>query len=265
VSTYYETLGITETASAEEIRRAYRVLTRGNIPEARLRILNTAYNTLKNPARRLDYDQDLAQNRAASASASSASNYSSRHTNARAASSRTNTSRPSNHRSSSASPPLYSTTSSSSTSSGRTWPRMLWRALCWLLRLIWRSISWILSKIGQFLHNQLRYPDGYTYLNGYHLFFIFLICSASLFFYPKLPKLFLDSFKIALIPVLFFGIELFFYAKMAINNLDTPWPYISFILLAIVIANKWKKFTIFLTLLLASIYYYYFSRGLNNI
>lgn len=67
--TYYDLLGLHPSASAIEIRRAYRELSKSYHPDttelplseatAKFQQLNQAYATLSNPARRNDYDDRL--------------------------------------------------------------------------------------------------------------------------------------------------------------------------------------------------------------
>jgi len=68
--THYTTLGISETASIEEIRQAHQKLVRANNPiqltgrarseaEERLRAINNAFNVLKDPEKRRAYDATL--------------------------------------------------------------------------------------------------------------------------------------------------------------------------------------------------------------
>ncbi len=65
---YYEILGVSRTASAEEIKKAYRRLARQHHPdkaapsdkaraETKIKELNEAYEVLKDPAKRRRYDQ----------------------------------------------------------------------------------------------------------------------------------------------------------------------------------------------------------------
>lgn len=63
---YYETVGVSENASQDEIRAAYRELARTLHPdktggdedaEDRLKEINAAYDTLKNPEKRKEYDR----------------------------------------------------------------------------------------------------------------------------------------------------------------------------------------------------------------
>lgn len=68
-TTYYDLLGLHPSASAIEIRRAYRELSKCYHPDttelpvseatAKFQQLNQAYATLSNPARRSDYDDRL--------------------------------------------------------------------------------------------------------------------------------------------------------------------------------------------------------------
>jgi len=63
---YYETLGVTRTASAEEIRSAFRKKAREYHPDVakdkakgaeRFKEVNEAYEVLSDPAKRMKYDQ----------------------------------------------------------------------------------------------------------------------------------------------------------------------------------------------------------------
>src|SRR5580658_8927675 len=62
---YYDTLGVTRGASAEEIKRAYRKLARKFHPdvskeknaEAKFKNVQEAYEVLKDPSKRATYDQ----------------------------------------------------------------------------------------------------------------------------------------------------------------------------------------------------------------
>jgi len=64
---YYLVLAVTRTATADEIRSAYRRLAREHHPDAnpapeadaRMRVLNEAWETLRDPARRAAYDRTL--------------------------------------------------------------------------------------------------------------------------------------------------------------------------------------------------------------
>ena len=61
---YYATLGVAPTATAEEIKRAYRKLARKYHPDVsketdateRFKTLGEAYEVLKDPAKRVAYD-----------------------------------------------------------------------------------------------------------------------------------------------------------------------------------------------------------------
>jgi len=73
VNTYYKLLGLTPTASVQEIRRAYRELSKRYHPDTTLlpvaiatekfQQLNAAYATLSNPERRCLYDQKIGYSR----------------------------------------------------------------------------------------------------------------------------------------------------------------------------------------------------------
>ena len=60
---YYQTLGVSRTASPEEIKKAYRTLAHQHHPdkaggdEAKFKEINTAYQVLGNPEKRQQYDQ----------------------------------------------------------------------------------------------------------------------------------------------------------------------------------------------------------------
>ena len=61
--THYETLGVSESATPDEIKRAYRKLASQNHPDkggdtARFQEIQTAYDTLQDPARREQYDHE---------------------------------------------------------------------------------------------------------------------------------------------------------------------------------------------------------------
>ena len=76
---YYEILGLTRTATDDEIKRAYRALARQYHPdsnpdapdaEAKFKEINLAYETLRDPERRRRYDvfgEDGARRRRGSA------------------------------------------------------------------------------------------------------------------------------------------------------------------------------------------------------
>ena len=58
---YYKTLGVSKTASQDEIKRAYRSLAKIHHPdrggnEKQFQQINEAYDTLKDPQKRQDYD-----------------------------------------------------------------------------------------------------------------------------------------------------------------------------------------------------------------
>lgn len=64
---YYEELGVSRKASADEIKKAYRKLARKYHPdvskesdaEAKMQAINVAYDTLSNPEKKAEYDQML--------------------------------------------------------------------------------------------------------------------------------------------------------------------------------------------------------------
>lgn len=64
---YYEDLGLSRGASADEIKKAYRKLARKYHPdiskesdaEAKMQVINVAYDTLSNPEKKAEYDQML--------------------------------------------------------------------------------------------------------------------------------------------------------------------------------------------------------------
>ncbi len=66
--TYYDVLGVSRTATAEEIKRAYRTLAReyhpdvnkGDQAEEQFKRINEAYGTLSDSLKRADYDQQIA-------------------------------------------------------------------------------------------------------------------------------------------------------------------------------------------------------------
>lgn len=70
---HYELLGVKPTASAQEIRRAYRELSKLYHPDTtelssaiatqKFQALNEAYGTLSNPEQRLTYDQKIGYSR----------------------------------------------------------------------------------------------------------------------------------------------------------------------------------------------------------
>lgn len=67
-TTFYQVLGVGETASASEIRLAYRAAARTSHPdaggsEAAMQELNVAWNALRDPGRRAAYDAYLAGRR----------------------------------------------------------------------------------------------------------------------------------------------------------------------------------------------------------
>ena len=64
VSTHYEVLGISERASEDEVRQAYRRLVKAAHPDAagdpaRFRVITEAYDVLSDPAQRRAYDRTL--------------------------------------------------------------------------------------------------------------------------------------------------------------------------------------------------------------
>ncbi|QMT98754.1 DnaJ domain-containing protein [Mycoplasma tullyi] len=77
-SNYYEILGVSETASKEDIKRAFRRLAREYHPdvnkapdaEAKFKEINRAYSILSNETTRFDFDRRLKQRRAKAAAAS---------------------------------------------------------------------------------------------------------------------------------------------------------------------------------------------------
>ena len=66
--THYDVLGVSRTATAEEIKRAYRTLAReyhpdvnkGDQAEEQFKRINEAYGTLSDSLKRADYDQQIA-------------------------------------------------------------------------------------------------------------------------------------------------------------------------------------------------------------
>ena len=68
VNNYYEILGISNTASFEEIKRAYYTLSKKYHPDINpktanlFRNITEAYNTLKDPSKRKSYDNKLVDN-----------------------------------------------------------------------------------------------------------------------------------------------------------------------------------------------------------
>lgn len=72
--THYDTLGVARTASAAEVRAAYRAAARDHHPDAggdrgRMQALNAAWAVLGDPARRAAYDRALARTAAGPAAA----------------------------------------------------------------------------------------------------------------------------------------------------------------------------------------------------
>src|SRR5674476_758332 len=75
IRTHYEILGVLPTASAPELKTAYRRLLRQAHPDmggsaALLDLVNEAYNTLKDPSQRARYDAALRQGAKTTASGS---------------------------------------------------------------------------------------------------------------------------------------------------------------------------------------------------
>jgi DnaJ-class molecular chaperone len=67
--THYDTLGVKQDASVEEIRKAYRALAKKYHPdktggdqqaEEKLKVINQAYDVLKSKEKRKNYDAELA-------------------------------------------------------------------------------------------------------------------------------------------------------------------------------------------------------------
>lgn len=63
--THYEVLGVSRSASAEQVRAAYRAAARDHHPDAggdpsRMRAVNAAWQVLGDPGRRAAYDRQLA-------------------------------------------------------------------------------------------------------------------------------------------------------------------------------------------------------------
>ena len=66
---HYSVLGINNSATVEEIRRAYRILARryhpdvnpGNSSEEKFKRISQAYDTLSNTEKRREYDTELEQ------------------------------------------------------------------------------------------------------------------------------------------------------------------------------------------------------------
>ena len=61
---YYSTLGVSKTASASDIKKAYRKLAMANHPDkggdsAKFAKITEAYDVLKDPQKRNNYDQFL--------------------------------------------------------------------------------------------------------------------------------------------------------------------------------------------------------------
>jgi curved DNA-binding protein CbpA len=72
VRTHYDVLGVPATATAEEVRAAYRQAARDHHPDAggdprRMRDLNAAWHVLRDPGRRAAYDRQLAGRHGAAA------------------------------------------------------------------------------------------------------------------------------------------------------------------------------------------------------
>lgn len=68
--THYETLGVSETATDQEIQKRFRKLARechpegSNPDEARFKSISEAYEKLDSPTKRAEYDKELAGDRA---------------------------------------------------------------------------------------------------------------------------------------------------------------------------------------------------------
>lgn len=72
MSNLYRILGVTETASEEEIKKAYKTLSKKYHPDANpgnreaeehFREISDAYAVLQNPKKRQEYDKELQENR----------------------------------------------------------------------------------------------------------------------------------------------------------------------------------------------------------
>ena len=64
MTSHYEVLGVAVTATAEEVRAAYRRAARDHHPDAggdprRMRDVNAAWHVLRDPGRRAAYDRQL--------------------------------------------------------------------------------------------------------------------------------------------------------------------------------------------------------------
>ena len=62
--TYYEILGVSKTATPDEIKRAYRKMASQHHPDrggdtARFQTIQSAYDVLSDPQKRAEYDRDI--------------------------------------------------------------------------------------------------------------------------------------------------------------------------------------------------------------
>jgi curved DNA-binding protein CbpA len=72
--THYEVLGVARSATADQVRAAYRAAARDNHPDAggdadRMQAVNAAWRVLRDPVRRAAYDQQLGRGAAATTAA----------------------------------------------------------------------------------------------------------------------------------------------------------------------------------------------------